>query len=232
MAEHVVQVVDKAYFYDDNSDDDSLDIVDAIGNTMWSSRSDGTSFLEHEGKFRQAMWSAFEGCCFPKSGDWVLAIDADELLSSTGTNCCLRCELDKVIELAEKQGAKSVLLPVPEVFALDDDGTPLVRKDGLWGTIAGTRLFRYEKNGVYRDKAMGCGAEPTYVAQSKISRQSLGLHLMHFGYADKADQLAKFTRYTSLQSHGHLDAHVTSIVTTPTLERWVGPKVALKRGSK
>lgn len=230
MLEETVKIVDELFVYDDQSDDETVSIVSKHTPNWWVRDNEVSSFLEHEGRFRQDMWDNFESLCNPKVGDWVLAIDADELLTTTGDNCCVRCEVDKAIEFAVIQGAESVLLPVPEVFGFADDGHPLVRKDGLWNTIAGTRLFRYKRGGSYRNRPMGCGAEPDYVSKSKISRQSLGLHLMHFGYAYEPDQLAKYQRYTSLQTHGHLDAHVQSIIGPKKLERWNGPTVSLRRG--
>lgn len=223
MLGQVAAVVDEVFVYDDQSTDDSSDIYSQL-TQFWRVREDGVpSFLEHEGRYRQDVWDCFQEVCQPSPGDWVLAIDADELLVSTGTNCCLRCEVEQVIKQADAQGAKSVRLPIPEVFGIDADGVPLVRKDGLWGTIAGTRLFRYERGGKFRDRPMGCDSEPTYVSAGIFSRQALGLRLMHFGYANKDDQIAKHRRYTSLAAHGHLDAHVQSIISPPTLVRVESP---------
>lgn len=230
MLEHAQEWADEHFFYDDQSTDKTLQLaLDAGCYTCY--RTEDPAFIVHEGRFRQNAWKAFEDCLLPKTGDWVLSIDADEVLVSTGTNCCLRCEVDQAIQSAEAQGAKSVLLPVPEVFGFDDNGTPLVRTDGYWGSIRGTRLFRYELGGVFRDKPMGCGSEPTYVAEGRISQHALGLHLMHFGYADPADQVAKHERYTALFDHGHNDKHIQSIVGPKTLEPWAGPAPEMKKGS-
>lgn len=229
MLTNVADVVDEHFFYDDQSTDDTREIAEAAGAHV-SIRPDAVpSFLEHEGAYRQAAWDVFEALLLPKAGDWVLAIDADECLVTTGTNCCTRCEVDQAIQAAEAIGAMSVMLPVPEVFGIDDDGTPLVRTDGLWGTIAGTRLFKYVPHAQFRDKSMGCGAEPVVVTQ-KWSPQSYGLNLLHYGYAHAPDQVAKHARYTGLQAHGHLDAHVQSIVTAKTLKRWEGPVPSMGRG--
>jgi glycosyltransferase involved in cell wall biosynthesis len=225
MLQATCSVVDEMFVFDDQSSDDTVAI--AMDYATYVCERIGPSFLENEGRFRQSAWSNFEDCCAPVDGDWVLVIDADEILVAGGN---VRDEVDRAIKIAESIGAKSVRLPVPEVFGLDVDGTPLVRTDGWWGTIAGTRLFRYQSGGVYRDKAMGSGGEPVYVPESRISEDSGTLSLMHFGYCDKADQVAKHERYTSLLDHGHADSHVASIVQPPTLQRWTGPTPAMWRG--
>jgi hypothetical protein len=216
------------FVYDDRSTDNSAEIAFQRRALIATRGEDEVSFIQHEGKFRQQCWDAFELHMRPEEGDWVLAIDADELLTVASGD--LNERLYAATTAAEVTNCTSVLLPVPEVFGIDDDGTPLVRTDKLWGTIAGTRLFRYKPGGTFRDKPMGCGSEPTYVAAKKISREDFGLRLMHFGYAREEDQIAKHARYTGLASHGHLDAHVQSIVGPKTLVRWTGPKVALDRG--
>jgi hypothetical protein len=220
MLANVVDVVDWSFVYDDQSDDNTLEIVQEFTPEWWV-REEGTpSFLEHEGKMRQDAWDVFEMTMQPKLGDWVLAIDADEMLVTTSESCCVRCELDQAIGYAHQEDATAIVLPIPEVFGVDDDGTPLVRTDGWWGKIAGSRLFRYEKDGVFPDKPMASGSEPSYVEAGRCSRRSLGLHLMHFGYMDKRDQQAKWERYTALMDHGHSNQHVQSIVSPPTLKRW------------
>lgn len=222
MLANAADVVDEHFFYDDQSTDDTLKIAYDAGCYV-SSRVEGPSFLEHEGKFRQGAWDTFEQLMLPKVGDWVLSWDADEFLVHTGTNCCTRCAVDQAIEIAEVQRAKSIVLPIPEVFGWDKDGTPLVRTDGYWGGIAGTRLFRYEQGGKFADKAMGSGSEPSYIQGAPMSPTTYGVYLMHMGYARVEDQVSKHQRYTSLLAHGHADSHVQSIVQEKTLKRWEGP---------
>lgn len=229
MLWNTLDLVDAMFVYDDQSDDATAEIAEHYGAHV-SVRPDGVpSFLEHEGKFRQAAWDTFEALLLPPPGSWILAIDADECLITKNTNNCIRCEVDQAIQAAEAQQAMSVMLPVPEVFGVADDGTPLIRTDGLWNTIAGTRLFKYIPNAKFRDKSMGCGAEPVVVTQ-KWSPLAYGLNLLHYGYAHAPDQVAKHARYTGLAGHGHLDAHVQSIVTAKTLKRWEGPAPDMRRG--
>jgi hypothetical protein len=217
------------FVYDDQSTDGTAEIAREVGCQVVVRPDDVPSFLEHEGHFRQAAWGAFEQTMRPKAGSWLLIVDADECLVTVGSGC-VRCEVNQAIQAAEAAGHLSVLVPVPEIFGMQD-GVPLVRTDGLWPTVAGTILCKYIPNAVYRDKPMGCGREPVAVT-TNFSRQAFGLHLLHFGYARERDQIEKHARYTALSDHGHHDGHVQSIVGTKTLKRWDGPVPEMLRGDE
>ncbi len=197
------------------------------------------SFLEREGQFRQRAWQWFEESVQPEPGDTVLALDADEfLVAGEDQDVSARTvgwAIGQAIEAAAANGSMAVMVPVPEVF----DATcpdflytdPMVRTDGFWGTIAGTRLFRYQRGGTFRNRAMGSGAEPTFVADSAPRAPRYpGLSLLHLGYMDAADRRAKHQRYTELVDHGHANSHIQSIIARPTLEPWKGPWPAVWRG--
>lgn len=223
--------LDDLLVYDDQSTDASRDIAERRGARVVTREPGTPAFLEHEGYFRQAAYANLVRCFSPGPGDWIFAIDADEVVISAQDE---RSTIEANIANAESKSAVAVLVPVPEVwYATDDDGVlrdPHVRTDGLWPTIAGTRLFAYRPGGEYRLAKMGCGAEPTYVAQGRHT-PAVGLYLMHYGYAADADQKAKWARYGSIE-HGHLDAHVRSINEPPRLEPWTGPHTAIWRGER
>lgn len=222
--------VNRIHVYDDRSEDATVDVALWHGCAVTVRPEGAASFLEHEGRFRADAWAALEEKLRPHIGDWILAIDADEFLVGDG---CIPEQLEAVIAEANRRGALSVLLPVPEVFAVVEQNgelrVPQVRIDGLWGTIAGTRLFAYQPGGEFNMKAMGCGSEPTYVVSSGISRSHNGLALMHYGYADPADVPKKYERYSSL-AHGHADKHVASIPAPPSLCPWDGLAPSVWRG--
>lgn len=227
MLKQVKEVADHSFFCDDQSTDETANW--ACDHALVVERPDNVpSFMEHEGRFRGWAWNMFEEIYRPTPKDWVLAIDADETLASTGDNCCLRCEVHKAIKLANSIGADSVLIPLDEVWGYDADGWPMLRMDGYWTGTKTTRLFRYIPGGAYKDVRMACGAEPTYVSQRKQSPHALGLRLVHWGYAHPDDQKAKYDRYTAVPT-GHLSAHVQSINTAPRLERWPGKEIGLRR---
>lgn len=221
MLMHSLEIFDDVYFYDDQSTDETPDIVAEL-NCSGMTRPDGVpSFVESEGAFRGAAWESFEESLRPRPGDWVQVIDCDEsLVSEYGAEpAAVRSTLEKVIAAA---GAHvGVMETIPEVWAFDDDGTPLIRIDGLWNTIHAPRLFPYRPNGQYYQGAhFGVPAVPNYVMGGQWFGTDL-IQLMHFGYAEDEDQITKYARYTG--QTGHSNAHVESIASDDrTYARWPG----------
>ena len=207
--------VDEVHVFDDQSDDETPEIVLSHGCRLTVRGDDQPSFLDHEGKFRQAAWDAFEQKIKPQKYDWVLAIDADEFLIAGGKE---RLELVEAAANAEFRGAKSVILNFQEIFGFVDN-IPLVRTDGYWASIAHPRFFQYRPNGQFLDRAMACGSEPTYVKEAPSS-EAPGLTILHFGYAKEEDQASKYARYS--QTTGHNSRHIDSILERGRLEKWRG----------
>jgi len=201
--------VDVIHVHDDLSTDDTRGLA-MIGGTVVTMRDvDEPAFASDEGAFRQAAWTAFERSCGPAVGDWVLALDADELLVGG-------IGLPSAIREAAAIGAKAVNLPIPEVFRLDDDGTAFVRTDGAWRGQEAPRLFSYLRGGRFRQVTMACGSTPTYVDDGLVLAENYRVELAHLGYATVEDRQDKFRRYYG--QPGHSMAHVASILTQPTLE--------------
>lgn len=206
MITSVGRFVDGHFFYDDQSVDRTPLIALNHGCVVAIRPSSELSFLEHEGLFRQAAWRAFEDAMEPRGGDWVLTIDCDELfVSMTGGG---RWEFE--VFLRSVPSYSGVILDIDEVFGYDENGQPLVRTDGLWGTIRGPRLFPYRERGTYDTmKLMGAPGQPTYVAQGPLT-ETRDYRIVHYGYAEQEDQEQKFRRYT--ERLGHAVDHVNSIV--------------------
>jgi hypothetical protein len=124
---------------------------------------------------------------------------------------------------------------IPEVFRsqVTQEGKLVdlaTRVDGWWGQIAGTRLFAWRAGGLFADKQMASGSEPTYVPVA--ARSSLqGMWLLHLGYAQEEDRKAKYLRYT-VSPGGHANTHIQSILAEPTLVPWDGPLIDLYLGSR
>lgn len=220
---HMRPFFDDLFIWDDQSTDDSVEVASQYGKVIVRPN-DVPSFLEHEGKFRHAAWQRLERLFDPAEGDWILSFDADEFLV-----CCdrdfndVRQKINESIAYAEQHGRVGVVIPFPEIFGTKRRDTLLVRKDGLWGTIRGPRLFKYQKGADWSNKAMGCGSEPTYVSKGIVSTQNLGLTMLHFGYANPADHAMKHERYTELYDHGHNNKHIQSIIADATVVPWLGP---------
>lgn len=217
--DYMTSFLDAVFVWDDQSTDQSVEIAVGYPNTQVVVRPDEVpSFLEHEGQFRYAAWKAMEQDLV-KPDDWVMSFDADEfLVVDTGKP---RAALERAVKHAESRAAVGVVLPVPEVFSYEM-GMAQVRVDGQWAQVRGPRLFKYLPEGDWNNKPMGCGSEPTYVAKGPLSSNNEGLHLLHFGYAIWEDRAAKYDRYSSLANHGHANAHIESIITSPQLRKWEG----------
>jgi hypothetical protein len=221
--ENALKSVDVLFYYDDRSTDGTYELLEPFmgrwnrGNLIyWQREPDVPSFLEHEGRFRQNAWDCFEDCLHPQNGqDWVIAIDTDEVLC--GPTECRPCELKKVMDRADPS-YDAVRIAIKECFGFDEKGWPMVRTDGWWGKIRGTRIFRYRKDGVFKDVPMACGSEPSYVEKRAI--EDMSVHILHLGYAHPEDQREKYERYSLRTGHG--SAHIESILATPTLKPWDG----------
>lgn len=223
---------ENVHVWDDHSDDDEQTLGMAIDAGASVSADDhAPRFLEHEGRCRQRAWNAMEAALKPEPGDWVFCLDADEFLVGRSDE---RNLLYHACDWANVNGRTALMVSIPEVFRTDlqDDGLltrPMVRLDGWWGRIAGTRLFAWQPGGQFSERAMASGSEPTYVGVAPRSTLT-GLWLLHYGYARPEDVYDKYERY--LSRGGHADAHVASIVTDPVLAPWDGPTINVYLGRR
>lgn len=204
------------HLYDDCSEDQTAEMAKFHGALVTRRGTDVPSFLEHEGAFRQAAWEAFEHKMQPKDGDWVLALDCDEFLVAPGNR---PLAVSRAIAAAHEM--EGVVLPIPEVFGVDEDDL-LVRVDGFWEGLSSPRLFRYRPDGKFLDRAMGCGSVPTYVTSGRLSHNNFGLAIAHVGYLDLKDRVEKHQRYSSME-HGHNPVHIDSILRVAVLKKWSVP---------
>ena len=204
--------VDGIFVYDDQSTDDTIDVARHYGAWTATRPDNVPRFLDHEGRFRQAAWEKFCETAVPEVGDWVLAVDADELVVADGN------AKDILASATDHLGAWNIR--IPETFDIRD-GVPYVRTDGYWGSIMGTRFFAYQPNGTFADRPMASGSEPTFVPP--VRRVLERFWLLHLGYAKAEDRVAKHQRYSTRTGHG--DSHVASIIRPPTLRRWDGPSI-------
>lgn len=227
VLESVSWAVDGIHVYDDLSTDTSMVLAMDAGATVTRRPPLVPSFAENESKFRQGAWMAMEERLRPAPGDWILAIDADELLIAPDG-------LGPAIDAAEDAGASAVVVPIPEAFHLrhlaDGRILPMVRTDGFWPTLTGVRLVAFEGGGRFRDQPLACGSVPTYVSAGAQSAATHGVELLHLGYVSPEDRRQKHQRYAGRV--GHNAAHVASILTTPFLKPWAGGDVQVWRGTR
>lgn len=215
---HATETVDSLFVFDDRTSDGSYDVAVDAGCVVVRRADSEASFLEHEGRFRDAALRRFAEAMRPEAGDWVLIVDCDEMLygpSGDPVLGTLRNAAAQTDLYAGAAGAHVFSLRVDEVWDLFF-GVPRVRVDGFWASISGRRFFRWQEpgEGRYPDVAMGCPPEPWYATDGAPVKLP-AVRILHFGYADAADRAVKYERYRS--RGGHATAHVESIRAKPTL---------------
>ena len=199
--------VDKIIFTDDCSDDNTAEIASKYAEVF---HNDETLFNKHEGHLRSLAWSNLEK--FAKEGDWIVAIDCDEMLyHSSGLD--IRTVLDRSTH------------DVVNVRFYHMWNQSEYRVDKLWAPNNSSRIFRYKENGSFFDRKLACGSEPTYVVSWIRERNYLlhsGLVMQHLGYIKDEDKKLKYDRYMSLdKGEFHNIAHLESILDeNPVLIPW------------
>lgn len=199
--------VDQIVVTDDASTDGSAEIAADYGAQVQVLPE--PLFTVHEGRLRQESWRHLAH--FASEGDWILAIDADEMFYDTQS--CLNALLDQ---------SQFDVLGVTFCHMWNQTH---YRVDKAWRPNVGSRLFRYHKGGEFANRKLACGSEPTYV-QDMIARRRVlwntGLVMKHLGYQRDEDKDSKYQRYVNLDGGDfHSRAHIESIVDPfPTLAEW------------
>lgn len=213
--------VDHIVFTDDCSTDNTAEIASGYASVYKNSE---PLFSVNEGLLRSTAWSNLEN--HAKEGDWVIAIDCDEMLYNSN-------ELDNM-------DIKSVLSKSPfdvvNVRFYHMWNKTQYRVDKLWAPNNSTRIFRFRNEAKFRDKKLACGSEPIYVteiAQGKRDRsgnwvvppnywRDSGLIMQHLGYTFDDDKQNKYMRYMNLdKGEFHNIKHIESIIDpNPTLINW------------
>lgn len=207
--------------YDDQSDDDSIDIAKSVRNTVVGRRPDGVpSFAEDESQFREAAWRFMEKSLFPGPRDWILCVDADEILTTHDQHEEEPADLLRELALhGPWQGHPCATLRVPEVFGFGELGVPQIRIDGFWGNITARRFVNFQRGGRFSPREEGGGSVPSFADKEDWIVERIVL--LHLGYAREEDRQAKYQRYSA--GRGHNPKHIQSILTRPRLKTWTGP---------
>lgn len=159
---------------------------------------------DHEAKFRTQAWHNLELTDI-QSGDFVLCLDADEVVVDHSI----------VRPAAIEYPDNRITFLFHEMWSEDE-----YRTDGYWKPYPASIMFPYHPNGHFRDRALACGREPTYVTllpQSKV----VG-HVLHYGYSKPEYRKAKYERYMRLDGgRFHARSHLDSILADrPSLQKW------------
>lgn len=200
VLERLSKQVDKIIFTDDCSTDDTPNIAAKYG-VVYSTKEN--LFVKDEAQLRTESWNNLSN--HAKPGDWIVAIDADEVLF------CLNNE-------SLKDTLKLSPYDVVCVKRVELWNNTSFRVDKLWGIQMVQRIFRYAPDGVFENKRLACGSEPTYVKEW-ISRRNYWVYndirMVHLGYARDEDKKEKYDRYMKLDNGKyHNKDHLISIIDT------------------
>jgi glycosyltransferase involved in cell wall biosynthesis len=218
------QVCDEVYVFDDQSTDGTFEaLADQSICPCWvQRRSDNIpSFAQDESAFREAAWRWMSSTVGARAGDWVLSLDADEILVSDQIAMVphLRQYLEGIAGALGATGSPAVTFNVRECFGFDERSHPMIRTDGYWGSIRAKRFVQWRADGTFKVRAEGGGSVPSYASNWNATADKVSI--MHFGYAREEDRRVKQRRYAA--GRGHNTKHVASITAAPKLERWNMP---------
>lgn len=202
--------VDEIVFTDDCSDDNTMKIA---SDFCYTYQTPEPTFQVHEGKLRTIAWENLSKHANP--GDWIVAIDCDEMLFSKDDLSILN--IRNILSRSEKD--------VVNVRFYHMWNYTQYRVDKLWAPNNSSRIFRYISGGAFMDKALACGSEPTYVVdwiRAKNYWVNSGLIMKHLGYIIDQDKQKKYERYSNLDGGKfHNINHINSILDeSPVLINW------------
>jgi len=198
VLERLSTQVDKIIFLDDCSTDNTAKIAEEYAVVYKTSEN---LFTKNEGKLRQQSWDCLSE--HAKPGDWVVAIDADEIILCANGNS-IKDEL--------KMSPYDVVC-TRRVELWDSLN---IRVDKLWGPQFIQRIYRFALGGIFPDRLLACGSAPTYV-EDWLARKNYwvynSIRMVHLGYLRDEDKQEKYERYMTLDAgqYHNLD-HLKSII--------------------
>lgn len=203
------KATDKIVITDDGSTDNTIEIAQLYTDIIY--RNKESMFSVNEGQLRQGAWDNLTN--HAKEDDWILCIDADEII-----------HFDKLKVPLEKWLAQTRYDILGIKFFHMWNETQF-RFDKAWRPNIGTRLFRFRDGGKFVQRRLACGSEPTYIQEMIRHRrfmQDPGIHIQHMGYVRDEDKIMKHERYMKLdQGDFHALAHIESIIDpNPRLLEW------------
>lgn len=207
VLERLSTQVDKIIFTDDCSEDNTKEIASEYAEVFSTPE---PLFTKHEGKLRAMAWGNLS--TFAKPGDWIVAIDCDEMLhhvNSVGIRTVLENSPNDVVNV--------------RFYHMWSETH--YRVDKLWAPTDSSRIFRFKENAGFLNRELACGSEPTYVREWLSQRNfwlQSGLIMQHLGYTYDKDKEAKFERYSKIDGgEFHNINHINSIMdANPTLIKW------------
>lgn len=204
------QQVDHIVFTDDCSTDETAEVASGYCSVY---KNDEPLFSHNEGLLRSKAWSNLEK--HATEGDWVIAIDCDEMLY----------DINNIDSLDIKSVLNKSAKDVVNVRFYHMWNETHYRVDKLWAPTNSSRIFRFKLDGEFLNRKLACGSEPTYVMED-IKRGNYwhdsGLIMQHLGYTYDDDKQNKYMRYMNLdKGEFHNIQHIQSIIDpNPVLIKW------------
>jgi len=121
-------------------------------------------------------------CIAPRNPDWVVCVDADEIISDNFTR-------EKAEEMANRKEIAYEFYCV-QLWDREDQ----MRVDGPWGNFWNVRYFKFIKGAdlSYQNTPLHCGLAPKYAYAWRTQGECL---FKHYGYMKKEDRMRKVERY-------------------------------------
>lgn len=202
---------DKIIVLDDHSTDDTPGICEDHGCTVYTHDAGRSIFQEMENKLREYLWRRVlpREC---RRGDWVLSLDADELLQPNFK--------DYKDKLLSQTGVNTYSVQIYEAWG----DRHKIRIDRYWNPTGKYTpiLTRWLPQVNYRFPLLTIhtGRIPM---NSPGPTVPCGFNLLHLGWADSEDHQRKYDRYMEMDKEPHpvMVEHYASILQEPTLMEWI-----------
>ena len=221
VLERLKSQVDEIVFTDDCSEDNTAEVASEYA-TVYKSPvrlknkeilQPKPMFTTNEGRLRKQAWLNLEN--HATEGDWIIAIDCDEMLYDASD--VTKTDIRQILNSSEKD--------VVNVRFYHMWNDTQYRVDKLWAPNPSSRIFRFMSGAMFRNKALACGSEPTYVTDLINQRNyfvNSNLIMQHLGYIKDEDKQSKYERYSTLDGgEFHALNHINSIVDpNPVLINW------------
>lgn len=184
MLASVVGHIDEAVIIDDSSDDDTVKICEELlADIPLTMIKNEKSMFSNEVDLRKKQWLETIRLC----PDWILNLDADEILEESFWNDFRR--------MAQDIGYDSY------GFRLYDMWNEMeYREDRFWNAHTRYRVFmlRYQPGMTYswKESAQHCGRFP--VRKEPLLEWKSEYRIKHYGWATPKDRLLKYERYRQL----------------------------------
>ncbi len=201
---------DKIIVLDDCSTDNTVDVCEDHGATVYQHDEGRSIFWEKEHALREYLWKQI----LPReahTGDWILTLDADEIMADQFKLSLPKLMLQDNINTYTMRFWESW----GEKYKVRVDGTwnPLGKETPLMTRFLPQVNYRFPRIGLH------CGRLPMNIATPVVPS---GCGVLHLGWANPEEHEEKIKRYTENDPNPHpqMMQHYKSMREEPTLIDW------------